>query len=473
MAMHAVIEDPRVFIRGFILADKLLKPHDFWKTVCITYGHESLYFSYDPRNNAVYMEGLQYYVLVLGTMMDVEEYTMDNVLIASILLDRLHSSKDSFYDKLDLICGRYIVLYGRMGEKPILVQDATGMRSVFYDENKFIIASHIELVQIYANEEIAPIWNEYNNHFDNVENTNIGLPGNSTPYCNIKALIPNHELQTISLSQRRFWPRRHIVYKNIDDVCEEAFDCFKKQAHLLTSHSKKVCVSLTGGIDSGITAKAFENELGEIEYFTYYDPKETIKGGDTHADSAYAELYCMEHGLKWRKLVLEEKPSSETLDICRANTWQRHITRVVDKYLEHYSDDYIHIRSNLLEIVRERSTYTSKNIQKSPDSYYRYRYASCNKDLFMKAIEGYWQNSDFKHIFDYDFFDIFYWEYRCGMWHGGSVLLESDLAFETYCLFNYRKFLQDMLSVPKEDLNTNLLYEKYVRLNHDGIIRKM
>ncbi len=61
-------------------------------------------------------------------------------------------------------------------------------------------------------------------------------------------------------------------------MCEEAFDCFKKQAHLLTSHSKKVCVSLTGGIDSGITAKAFENEIGEIEYFTYYDPKETIKG---------------------------------------------------------------------------------------------------------------------------------------------------------------------------------------------------
>ncbi|SMF38573.1 hypothetical protein [Pseudobacteriovorax antillogorgiicola] len=47
----------------------------------------------------------------------------------------------------------------------------------------------------------------------------------------------------------------------------------------------------------------------------------------------------------------------------------------------------------------------------------------------------------------YDPFDLFYWEYRMGIWHS-LILLESDPAFETFILFNNRYFLKQILSYP-------------------------
>lgn len=458
--MLNVSDNDGFFIRGFILSSFPNKPHDHWKTKLIRISdEEALYYSYDPKNSCTYVESNNYYVLACGTMMDVEKYIMNQSIIVNMLLEKLEKSEFLFYNYIDVICGRYLIIYGMVGDYPKIVQDATGMRSVYYAERKLIVASHVELVQMHANEDESPLWEEYKNNNRNIENNNIGLPGNTTPYWNIKALIPNHVLDTKILKQIRFWPRHSIVTMDLDTICNEALICFRKQAEKLIREYKHICISLTGGIDSNISAKAFEPSACSVEFFTYYDPEESIKGANTHADAKYAESYCKKHNYKYHKLILNDIPSEERLEICCKNTWQRHITRAIDSYCDFFSPDYIHIRSNLLEIVRTRGTYTGNYITNNPETYYIYKYKHCNRELFYNAIAEFWEEADFKDLYDYDFSDIFYWEERCAMWHGGSVLLESDLAFETYTLFNYRKFFDQMLSVNKSFINTNRIYE--------------
>ncbi len=411
------------------------------------------------------MENIYHYVLICGVMMDVTEYTMNLSVICSKLLVALSEGVEVFYDAIDVICGRYLVLFGEKGEKPRVLQDATGMRSVFFDEKKMIVASHIELVQMYAHEQTHPFWYEYLTHNANIENNSIGLPGNTTPYQNIKALIPNHVLIMKNMTQRRFWPRFPINPCSIDEVCKDALICFREQAKTLVRNYEKICLSITAGVDSNVSRISFGDNIHKIKFFTYFDPKESLYGANTRKDCDYAEKYCIENSLEYYKLYLDEKPSKETLEICKKNTWQRHITRAVDQYLKVFSKDYLHVRSNLLEIIRTRKQYIfGKDFENDPESFYCYRYKEYSKSMTLELLNAYWYEADFNNIFDYDFGALIYWEERCGMWHGASVLLESDMAFDTYTLFNYRKLLQDMLSVDKQDLNSNRIYDMALQL---------
>jgi hypothetical protein len=52
---------------------------------------------------------------------------------------------------------------------------------------------------------------------------------------------------------------------------------------------------------------------------------------------------------------------------------------------------------------------------------------------------------------------MFYWEYRLGTWHS-SLLLESDIAHDTYVIYNAREIIQKLLSIPVSDqLNATVL----------------
>jgi hypothetical protein len=56
----------------------------------------------------------------------------------------------------------------------------------------------------------------------------------------------------------------------------------------------------------------------------------------------------------------------------------------------------------------------------------------------------------YQNLYNYDFFDMFEWEITMCQWHG-YLLLENDMSFDTFILFNNREILRRMLSLPYED----------------------
>ena len=64
-------------------------------------------------------------------------------------------------------------------------------------------------------------------------------------------------------------------------------------------------------------------------------------------------------------------------------------------------------------------------------------------------------------MFNYDPYDILYMGWGMPTWHS-QVVLESDVAFDTYCLFNCRYILKAFLSVSPEARKYNLTLRKIV-----------
>ena len=60
-----------------------------------------------------------------------------------------------------------------------------------------------------------------------------------------------------------------------------------------------------------------------------------------------------------------------------------------------------------------------------------------------------------------DLFDLFYLEHRMSRWHG-SVASESDLAFDSWSLFNCRAILEPLMGVPLDDKLNATAFHKLI-----------
>ena len=65
-------------------------------------------------------------------------------------------------------------------------------------------------------------------------------------------------------------------------------------------------------------------------------------------------------------------------------------------------------------------------------------------------------------IFNYDMFELFYWEHTMGTWQSLQIM-DLDVAQDTFILFNNRHILKKMLSVPLEDRLWNRIHLEIIR----------
>jgi hypothetical protein len=65
-------------------------------------------------------------------------------------------------------------------------------------------------------------------------------------------------------------------------------------------------------------------------------------------------------------------------------------------------------------------------------------------------------------IFNYDMFELFYWEHRMGSWQSLQIM-DLDVAQDTFILYNNRHILRKMLSVPLEDRLWNRIHLEIIR----------
>jgi hypothetical protein len=94
------------------------------------------------------------------------------------MLNALLISEAAFFNLIDQYSGRHAILFGPK-DKPRILTDATGMRTVFYAAEGGVVASHALLVEETLGGEI--------------ERTELpfryGYPGNHTPYVRTRLLL--------------------------------------------------------------------------------------------------------------------------------------------------------------------------------------------------------------------------------------------------------------------------------------------
>lgn len=433
------------FSRGFLLSEKA---SDFnfpnWKKIKF----DDLFLEYDNKNIVTLGKNSNSSVLAVGHILDINNFDLNEEEIVNKLTSLLVKSELDFFNYLDELNGRFVIFYKRNKNSNLKVlNDATGMRSVFYTKSETIFASHPSLIGKKLNlkkNNNGRFLNDYSGYY---------LPGNTTLWDGVYQLVPNHLYCNQKKRLIRFFPRKELEEcENEDEVSNWVALKLKEQIEALNKR-QKILFSLTAGIDSRVALSATKQVSKDIDYFTYTGGKgyaKEIHTVDEHVVSSIVDNLDLNHKYisidsNKKDLDAEIKLRNKLLAECHTS----HNSILAGKYYEHFSKkEYIHIRSNVLEIVRHRGYFeaTNSNIDSLIECYSKS--AVKNKEIRNIFAEFFNEVNYDKIPTGYYFSDLYYWEYRLGMWHS-LVLLESDPSFDTFIIFNNRVLLKKLLSIPR------------------------
>ena len=444
-----------LYARGYLISDKPIVVKESW--LSMEFGN-GLCITYDKQNECEYVTVGDNWVLILGTVMDTLSWHMDIKRIARNIAEKFAMSDNIFYNYLDYLGGRHLIVYGNR-EEAYLLQDATGMRSAFYHRHSLLIASHYNIIQNIVNSKRYAFVEEF------VQRKPLPwlLPGNTTPYEDIMALMPNHRLTLSNRALKRFFPRENHLHVEVNQAMDYIAECCEKQLLTLAAN-KKLMLSITKGNDSRITMAAANKLSRSILYYTYYGEQDPSQ----MSDLCFTREFARKHELNFLEVSNSFEGTSsqyDTLtDVCYHNHYHFHLFYSVPNMLKTLPHDRIAIRSNLIEIIR--SDYFSdlpahSDWEKVAARLY---YADKIKDPDYRAVmKRFFYENEYDKTYDYVTGDLIYWEYRMGLWMNGAVLLKDDICFDTYMLFNHRKMLEYGLGIPRYFKKKNFVVHEVIR----------
>lgn len=446
--------------RGFLITDEEVKsPHNHWKVQSMNGFH----IHYDPLNEVQYSQSGPQWVFLLGNVIDLQSFTSDKTFITERLLQTLKHSQDQFFDYIDELSGRFFILYSDGGNAKIL-SDATGMRTIFYSKNRMFLASHCALLQEYIHsgesEKVERAWlGKYTSQL---------LPGHYTPYEDIFFLTPNTLLDVKKKEVKRFFPREELQEHSVDHVVKEISLLTKQQIEIL-SKKYKLALSITAGLDSRATLALTRDYKDLFQYFTYY--RSTFEKSldiDKRIAKEMAENLGLNHKFFRIDQDMNDEEFQELTRVLRKNTFSSHAFKLAKIYLETLSgENQLHIRSNLYEIGRKyfKSHYKGLPKELTTDAMVKiYSSKAIGDEKVTEAFKSYYGHVEMDDIFNYDPYDIFYWEHRMGTWHA-QLLLEGDIAHDTFILFNSRKILKLLLSVSDAAKAEHTVFDQLITSN--------
>lgn len=453
-----------IFKRGYVISDsKIQKPRSNWSYIFISNYH----IYYDPNNEIHFHEENGKWIFILGLTIDILLNTIDKSITCKYLLDKLNESEEEFFNYIDDLSGRYFILFFD-GSKTRILSDASGMRTIIYNKKPLIIALHPKLVETYSNagpdQEILKQWEKNYGGYR--------IPGHFTIYNEVKFLTPNTLLELETMKVKRFYPRGPLQVKSVEKVSEEISQLVKVQLDLVAQKYPKLLFSLTAGIDSRTTLALSKKILKNIQFFTYYKQSKNIDKIpksleiDREVVIQIVENLNLKHTFIPLNIDDSDSEYKNFMNAMKNNTFSHHSYRLAKFYYDQLPNDALHIRSNILEIGR----YFYRGKYKLPENVSMSGLAHCyspkaaNDIEIQNLFEQYYNEVEMDKIFNYDPYDILYWEYRMGTWHA-LLLLESDVAHETFIPFNTRNILNLMLSVPEKDKKNFTIFKNLITRN--------
>lgn len=461
---------------GFMLAEKreivtnILR--DDWRVERLPNGY---YIAVDPEVNYCCKIKTGVWVILCGNYcMDIVAGHMDFNLITETLADRLSVSEQAFLEYLDDLNGRFVCIYS-FNNIVFLLNDAVGERSVYYSTQSVIVASHYNLVHDIVKTGEHPFWRKYSEWVSDKKREHKPwpwvMPGDTTPWAAIKILTPNHKLALPEMTIARFYPRQNAEDMNVAEATYQIARYIKKEAETLNRYFN-IFQSLTAGSDTRITLAATRDIKNEINYFTYHDKKlcaGAYESEDREQNFNVAKKICDKEKLKFSEIIIPQEPLPDELNnVLAVNHYHRHIPKLLMAYSGFFPKHCMHLRSNLIEIIRGNEHAPLNRIEKDTDigEYFSSLNGYSREYKYFKNVneyfERYYFENGFEDVYDYPVSQLFFWEYRLGVWCSGAVLPETDLVVDTFQLFNCRKILDIGLRMPAYYRNRSILYDKVV-----------
>lgn len=447
-----------MYSRGFFIGHQNVPYDPKWPTEWLTQNTSRFEIQYSPKIEVETASKNEIELTLVGRVVDCKLATADAGTVLQELGAAYRQSEESFFNRLDYLAGRFILLVDTQDETFTLT-DATGNRALFYHDTG-CLSSHPSLLSDVVGAEQDPQATQFLNSPAYQSNKDSYFPGIQTPFESVRALTPNTRLDLESLSVDRFYPRDSLRENSVEDVIPELANLFKTQIEVLADN-EPLAVSLTAGIDSRVTLAATRAVADDVFYYTLSFNEESQK------EAQVAKRLCNELGLEHQTIEVSDEVDQDWIDEFMSNTAEMSSpfrARIAKALYDEYPEDRVHLKSNVAEIGR---TFYQKSraLLPPPD-------ANTQSQLYGIKPESPFVQQAFQEFIDktnydvtrengYDPIDLFYWEHRIGIWQSLG-LFEWDVAQDTHILYNCRQILELMLSVPFSDRKSNRLFHNLI-----------
>jgi hypothetical protein len=405
------------------------------------------------------------FIALIGYCIDLENPGGTEADIVSSLLQRaMRDGIDAMLAHTDDLFGRFAVIC-HIGDDWRAFGDACATRTIYFAEDLSAVASHSTILgDLIGTKPRMEIFRHYW----------CALPGNASPCAGVRVVPANFMLDLATRKLHRFWPRSPRQERSVSDVFDEVDGILGRTAQAVAARWKPA-ISLTAGLDSRLSLSVFHG-VHDLAAFTYHRDRQ-----DT-TDVEIAHRLCQRLGIPHRQLPLVDRSRAESayrlIEAIPDCTFDKHVAPIYLSAFPESNNAVIHVRSSLAEVGRAFWRYhPGMPTTLDPSNWVHVSLAKSTADLPKRAEAAAYLHEEMRRFFamvgydsvdprspeimGYDVWDLAYMEHRMSTWHA-QALSGSDMAFDTSILFNSRRLLDLMMSVPLQDRRKATLFHRII-----------
>jgi hypothetical protein len=434
---RALIRSGQYYI-GPTIPDLLSEDYN-WKNYKL---NGSLYIAAHPNTNVehIYENGVT--LALVGFIIDPEHpQRNDHEVLENIL-----SRTDLYADPLGVterLGGRWVMVIGRQ-DNTYIFSDPAGLRQIYYSfaNDSLHCSAEPGLLARICESDIDEDAERFSNSGLFKAKQEFWWPGDSTPFKEIKCLLPNFYLSERDKLVRRYWPIKNFEPQDAKDVVPLVSERLRGMVDAIFLRGP-IAVSSTAGIDSRIMLAASYTHAEILELMTAKQ-----RGmPETHPDLQIPHMFSEKFNL--RHTIVDGNNNIRD-DFRRA--YQESVYSFHEKWLpdaqsifDQYRQETISVVGSLVEVTRlfyNNALPAGKNISSKDLA----KAAGLDEHPFATREFQLWLDS-INDVFNYNIADIFYWEQRAGRWLA-SAQLEFSLAWkDIFTPFNSREMIVSLLAI--------------------------
>lgn len=442
--MEEVLKGKLLFPQQFVLGPRFAGYFEGWKKHEIT---RSLRITAHPDLKIHdYSHGSRSLTL-LGNILDPNNPDRENHEIIKELLVLHQDVRELIRATFDF-CGNWILIY-QQNEDIYIFHDCIGARALFYtDMNKVselwfgsqprLLGYLLDLKEDETAREFILAQQQ--------KTVDYWWPGNSTPYAEIKALIPNWYFDVRRKRICRYWPERNLTKLESKEAIEKVSS---RLGRIMTAAAQRfdLALALSAGWDSRLMLAASKPIKEKICVYNGKRPNLPFNHPDVVIPRSLTKQLRMEYHFIPQSEVIDE----DFIKVYEANAPYpvMELAPGIQAELQYFQRQKVGMTGNVLETARFFYR-GSSFVQCKPTGESLASLTKMQASPFaVKAFEEWINNA--RELYNINIYDLFYWEQRCGRWLANNCLVFHMAWKEVFFPFNCRNLLSDLLAVSEKD----------------------
>lgn len=426
----------------FVLGPYFVEKFSSWEKIKI---NSRIHLTVHPELSTYRVNNNGKSITLLGYILDPNNPEDTDSDIVNKLSHKMFNNGANCFKQTYDFGGRWILIVDD-GKEIRLFTDPAGLRQVMFTDKKytkdFWCASQYGTIAEIMNFEMDKEAVEFINAFKE-KNKQYYWPGGSSPYKEIKRLLPNHFLELNEGKCYRYWPDKALERSSLDQavgICSH----YLEGLMLSASNRFNLVLSLSSGWDSRLLLASCKNVKNNISYLTELKDDMTENHPDLTIPSRLLSKWNLNHDII--------KLSTEKVDDDFKEIYYKNVPIAHDRWALMASASRNYSNLNKVAVVGMYSDIAKCHYHRklsrrekkiTPEILTRLIYME--NDKFVVKLYKEWL-AGLGEIYNYNILDLFYGEQR-SIWIATNNL-EFDLGWQDIFIpYNCRSLIITMLSV--------------------------